>query len=126
MIIRFCLSLAAKSLSAYEELRDSKILQLPSKRTLRDYRNAIKPTAGFNKDVINELTIAASKLSGHQRYLTVAFDEMKIKESLIFNKNSNELVGYARTLVTQSLTMEHLKIRINWQHTHSQTTSGVI
>ena len=94
MIIRFCLSLAAKSPSAYEELRDSKILQLPSKRTLRDYRNAIKPTAGFNKDVINELTIAASKLSGHQRYLTVAFDEMKIKESLVFNKNSNELVGH--------------------------------
>ena len=60
MIIRFCLWLAA-----YEELRNSKILQLPSKRTLRDYRNAIKPTAAFNKDVINELTIAASKLSGH-------------------------------------------------------------
>ena len=94
MIIRFCLSLAAKSPSAYEELRDSKILQLPSKRTPRDYRNAIKPTAGFNKDVINELAIAASNLSGHHRYLTVAFDEMKIKESLVFNKNSNELVGY--------------------------------
>ena len=94
MIIRFCLLLAAKSPSAYEEVRDLKILQLPSKRTLRDYRNAVKPTAEFNKDVINELTIAASKLSGHQRYLTVAFDEMKIKESLVFNKNSNELVGY--------------------------------
>ena len=52
------------------------------------------PTAGFNKDVINELTIAASKLSRHQIYLTVAFDEMKIKESLVFNKNSNEHVGY--------------------------------
>ena len=94
MIIRFCLSLAAKSPSAYEDLRDSKILQLPSKRTRVITEMQSSPTAGFNKDVINELTIATSKLSGHQRYLTVAFDEMKIKESLVFNKNSNELVGY--------------------------------
>jgi altronate dehydratase len=48
MIIRFCLSLAAKSASAYDELRDSKVLTLPSLRTLRDYRNAIHPTPFFN------------------------------------------------------------------------------
>ena len=42
MIIRFCLSLAAKSASTYEELRNSKVLTLPSRRTLRDYRNVIK------------------------------------------------------------------------------------
>ena len=38
MIIRFCLSIASKSPSAYEELRSSNILRLPSRRTLRDYR----------------------------------------------------------------------------------------
>ena len=43
MIIRFCLSIAAKSPSAYDELRSSNILTLPSRRTLRDYRNAIRP-----------------------------------------------------------------------------------
>ena len=32
MIIRFCLSLAAKSPSCYEELRNSKVLILPSQR----------------------------------------------------------------------------------------------
>ena len=35
IIIGFCLSLASKSKSAYEELRNSTILVLPSSRTLR-------------------------------------------------------------------------------------------
>ncbi|PFX26882.1 hypothetical protein AWC38_SpisGene8467 [Stylophora pistillata] len=43
MIIRFCLSLAVKSPSCYEELRNSKVLVLPSQRGLKDYRNAIRP-----------------------------------------------------------------------------------
>ena len=39
MIIRFCLSLAARSPSCYEELRNSGVLVLPSQRRLRDYHN---------------------------------------------------------------------------------------
>ena len=38
-IIRFCLSLHAKSPAAYKEQRESGVLVLPSERTLRDYRN---------------------------------------------------------------------------------------
>lgn len=55
MIIRFCLSLAAKSPSCYEELRNSGVLVLPSQRRLKDYRNAIKPDRGFQKGVIDIL-----------------------------------------------------------------------
>ena len=60
MVIKYCLSLAAKSPGAYEELRfDEKkgtgILVLPSQRTLRDYRNYIKPKRGFNEQVVSEL-----------------------------------------------------------------------
>ena len=59
MIIRFCLSLAAKSASAYDDIRyDEKsstgILILPSRRRLRNYKNFIRPERGFNKN-INEL-----------------------------------------------------------------------
>ena len=43
MIVRFCLSLAAKSPSAYGELRNPNILILPSRGTHRDYKNAIRP-----------------------------------------------------------------------------------
>ena len=49
MIIRFCLSLHAKSPSCYEELRNSKVLVLPSERRLRDYRNATHPKQAFKR-----------------------------------------------------------------------------
>ncbi|PFX27521.1 hypothetical protein AWC38_SpisGene7781 [Stylophora pistillata] len=44
MIVRFCLSPAAKSPSCYEELRKSNILRLSSQRTLRDYKELYSPT----------------------------------------------------------------------------------
>lgn len=78
MIIRFCLSLASKSAYAYDELRSSNILTLPSRRTLTDYKNAIKPSAGFNPDVINELTKLATPSKEHQRFICVSFDKMKV------------------------------------------------
>ena len=46
-LIRYCLSLAAKSNSTYQELRNSGILVLPSTRTLRDYRNFHQATNRF-------------------------------------------------------------------------------
>ena len=52
-MIRFCLSIALKSPSAYEEL--GKVLKLPSRRQLRDYKNVIQSKASFNQDVIKEL-----------------------------------------------------------------------
>ena len=94
MIIRFCLSLASKSASAYDELRSSKVLVLPSRRTLRDYKNAIKPRAGFSCEVLEELKKTAQNLVGYQRYVVLSFDEIKIQENLVFDKYSGELAGY--------------------------------
>ena len=50
--IMFSLSLTAKSVSAYDELNNSKCLILPSRRTIRVYKNIIGLKAGFNKKVI--------------------------------------------------------------------------
>ena len=60
MIIQFCLSLASKPASGYDDIRyDEKsgtgILVLPSRCRLRDYKNCIRPERGFNKNIINEL-----------------------------------------------------------------------
>ena len=93
MIIRFCLSLAAKSASAYEELRNSKVLTLPSRRTLRDYRNVITPSVGFNPALVQELCQTTKSLTGVQRFVVLAFDEMKLQSKLVFKKNTGDLVG---------------------------------
>ena len=94
MIIRFCLSFAAKSGSAYDELRNSNVLVLLSRRTLTDYRNAIKPTVEFNLKVIAELCSLSKDFSNFQKYICLAFDEMKIQSNLEYDKYSGELIGY--------------------------------
>lgn len=93
-LIRFSLSIYSKSPSAYEELRSSGILTLPSQRTLRDYRNAIKPMAGFNPDVIEELLILVKDFKAYQRYVVISFDEVKIQSNLVYDKSSEELIGF--------------------------------
>ena len=94
MIIRYCLSLASKSRSCYEELRNSGILKLPSLRTLTDYKNYIRPKPGFRKQVIDNLTVLTSEFFNTQRYVVLMFDEMKIRSNLVFNKHSEELIGF--------------------------------
>ena len=99
MIIKFCLNLAAKSSSAYKDLKyDSTtgtcILVLPSLRTLCNYKNYIRRTRGFNPEVINELTKKTVSFSQIERYVTILFDEMKIQEKLVWDKHSGELIGF--------------------------------
>ena len=94
MIIRFCISLAAKSGSAYDELRSSGILTLPSRRTLRDYTNYIKPSVGFNPQVTAELIRTTENLVGFNRFICLTFDEIKVQENLVFDKYTGDLVGF--------------------------------
>ena len=93
MMIRFCLSLAIKSPSAYDAFQ--KVLYLPSRRRLRDYKNVIRPQAGFSPQMITELKSQTKAFSGIQRYIVLfRFDEMKIQSNLVFDKHTNELIGF--------------------------------
>ena len=78
-IIRFCLSIHAKSPAAYREIRDCGILVLPSEKTLQDYRNVFTPKAGFHPENIERLRSQTSQYFDIQRYVVIAFDEMKIQ-----------------------------------------------
>ena len=92
-LIRFCLALHFKSPSAYRELTLSGVLVLPSERVLRDYRNYFKPKPGFNEENISRLKDMTKQLFDVMRYV-VSFDEMKIQSNLVFDKHSNELIGF--------------------------------
>ena len=72
MVIKFCLSLATKSSSIYSDLRyDNKtgfgILVVPSLRTLRDYKNYIRPKSGCDPDVLNDLSKKTKPFSPAER-----------------------------------------------------------
>ena len=81
MLIRYCLSLAAKLPSCYEELRNSNIQVLPSQRTLRDYKNFIRPKRRFQDHVVEELQSLTNMYFDMQRYVVLLFDDMKIKSN---------------------------------------------
>ena len=96
LMIRWCIYLCHKSSGVYDLLGSSSIVSLPSTRTLRDYTHYISPQAGFSKEV-NEKLIKSAQVIGEDEWreaIIIIFDEMYIKEELIYDKQTGELVGF--------------------------------
>lgn len=71
------------------------VLVLPSERTLINYKNVFKPNSGIRTGKVKQLQDLVSSYSGCQRYVgTDIVFEMKIKPSLVFDKNSGEIIGF--------------------------------
>ena len=94
MMIRYALHLHLRSPSAYRALKESLVITLPSERTLRDYSNLVHPSVGFNKSVFDGLKHESSKLKGIGKYVVFMFDEVSVKDELVFDKNIGELIGF--------------------------------
>lgn len=100
-VLRWCLQQHSKSASAYESIRTSGILYLPSGRTLIRYRNFNHPQTGWHEGTLREMKKVYDKFTelkkGKQDRAHVGglyFDEVKIKEGLIWDPKSDELIGF--------------------------------
>ena len=83
-MIRWCLYLRHRSSGAYEMLRNSGCLHLPSQRTMRDYTHIAGSRIGFSKDV-DAMLMQTSKIQTcpeHEKFVGVIFDEMHIEQTL--------------------------------------------
>lgn len=82
---------------AYEMLRDSGCIKLPTQRTLRDYTYYVKASVGFSSDVDQILIDAADvkTCSDRDKCVILLIDEMHIREDLVFDRHSGKLIGYA-------------------------------
>ena len=69
------------------------ILTLRCKRTLRDYKNWVRPKCGFKDDVVLELITISDKYFDVQRYAALLFDDMKIRVNPVYDKDTGELIG---------------------------------
>lgn len=73
-------------------------MTLPSERTLRDYTHFFQSTTGFQAEVDamlkRELDLDAADKNDLKRYVILLMDEMKIKESLVYDKHSSKVVGF--------------------------------
>lgn len=77
-------------------MRSSGFVKLPSERTLQDYTHYFTHRTGFQGDVDKQLAseINQLSLSDAKKFVALSFDEMKIKEGLVYNKHSGEIIGY--------------------------------
>ncbi|XP_065891694.1 uncharacterized protein [Dysidea avara] len=96
LFIRWCLNIMLTSGKTYDIIRESGFIRLPSRRTLRDYTNWMKLKSGFNAELLNYMReeFKIDTLPPWKRYVTIAFDEMKIREDLVFNKTTGEITGF--------------------------------
>lgn len=84
------------SSSAYEMVRDSGVIKLPSQRTLRDYTYYTRATIGFSKEVDDQVITAASvhTCPEREKYVLLVMDEMHIREDLVYDKHTGILYVY--------------------------------
>ena len=77
-------------------MRTSGFLTLPSERTLRDYTHYFTSKGGFQNEVNQQLMSEIDSLSlpENRKYAGIIIDEMKVKEGLVFNKYTGEVIGF--------------------------------
>ena len=96
MVLKWCLRLYCKSHSTYSELRDSGFLRLPSGRTLSDYKNSCSSKSGWQTSVFQRMKSSCEQqtVPNVGKLGALIFDEVKIKEGLLFDPSSWELIGF--------------------------------
>ena len=95
-MIRWCLHLKLMSSPAYDALRSTGVLTLPCERTLRDYTHWMEAGPGFidsdDEHLMNQTDISC--IPEFQKYVCLVFDEVKIKDDLVYDKNTAEIIGF--------------------------------
>ena len=106
LMIKWCLYLRHLSGRAYEMLRESGCITLPSQRTLRDYTHYVRSTTGFSAEVDEQLIEAAkvAKAEEWEKCVVLVMDEKHVKEDLVYDKHSGALIGF----VNLGQTNQHL------------------
>ena len=97
LMIKWALYLRHLSSKAYETVRESGVIALPSQRTLRDYTHFVQSRLGFSEEVDRQLMEAAKvteSLEDYKKCVVIIMDEMHIKEDLVFDKYTGRLIGF--------------------------------
>ena len=125
LIVKWCLYLQYRSSGAYEALRSSGVIKLPSGRTLRDYKHFAPAVTGFSAEYDCQLINLAEKTSILSKYVALLVDEMYVKEGLVFNKHSGQLIGFVDLgdFTTRLLEYEH---QLRQQHEVRQVAKSIV
>ena len=109
LMIKWALYVRHLSGKAYDTIRESGFIALPSQRTLRDYTYFVDSSVGFSSGVDNQLLAAAKvdTLEEYQKCVVCIMDEMHVKEDLVFSKHSGSLIGFTNLGEVNDLLMRY-------------------
>lgn len=97
-IIKWSAALHAQSPAAYNLIRQSGFLSLPSVVTINKYFHFSKAEAGFIPAIVQRVVNEISAPPGDKREnVTLVLDEMKVKSGLVFSGSSGKVVGFTDT-----------------------------
>lgn len=96
IMIKWWLNIKFHSTAAYESMRESGFLSLPSTRTLRDYTHHMESSTGFLPEVSEQLMKEAKmdSIETYEAHVALCFDEVRIKENLVYDKHGVRVIGY--------------------------------
>lgn len=96
-VISVALGLYLKSPTAYEQLKNTNMLILPSKRLLQYYKNSVKQSVGISVDNLQWMAMECSRQSipDYGKHGGLVIDEMAIQDDLIIERVGDvwKLVG---------------------------------
>ena len=110
MMIRFAILIHSQSPSTYRTLREAGAVRLPAESTLRDYTNVLHPQTGFDLNVFLELKKVAEPLLENERWVVLLHDEISIKEDLVYDRVTGELVGFVNPSGSNGTTGEESRL----------------
>ncbi|KAH9364935.1 hypothetical protein HPB48_017970 [Haemaphysalis longicornis] len=89
-----CLLLRIASPKAYNLLRSMKLLPLPTCSRLNQILEGVPYEYGYNEVALGTISASFSDKPAVQRYGTLILDEIKLKESVDFNKSTYKFDGF--------------------------------
>eukprot|EP00731_Ephydatia_muelleri_P013194 Em0007g504a len=97
LIICWCLYWRHRSSGAYEALRNSRCIVLPSQRTLRDYTHFFKELVEFSVEVDRMLmeAVHVETCPEREKLVVLLMDEMYIREDIVYEKHSGKMIGFS-------------------------------
>jgi len=94
-MIRFALSVHLTSPAAYELMRQTGMIKLPSSSTLFEYANVDNVEEGIDEKVIKSVADRLKKFKEkHKKYHILMADEIHISQNLVFQRSTGRIIGY--------------------------------
>ena len=128
LLLKLCMFWESKSPAAYESVRQTGFINLPCKKTLRNYSSRVIPQ-GINKEAVLNLRRVLEEANPtneqHKKYVALLHDEMRIRDDVVYDIRSGELVGFVNLPESESDFLATIEDLVSVEKLASANKNGV-